>query len=137
MIHFRRILGIGMLVASTAGAMVVAGCGGGGGGNGADETGLSGARITEGTATPFVVLEQIVEVKDNSFAPQTVSVKSGTKVVWKWTGTSNAHSIQVSGSTSPEQTSGTFERLFSQGAGTFNYQCGIHKGAMSGKIVIE
>lgn len=137
MIQFRRILGMWMLLGLSVGAMLTAGCGGGGGGDKADESGLSGARVTQGTATPVVVVEQIVEVKDNSFAPQTVSVKSGTKVVWKWTGTSNAHSIQVSGSTSPAQTSGTFERLFSQGAGTFNYQCGVHKEAMSGKIVIE
>ena len=67
---------------------------------------------------------------------ETVTIKAGTKVIWKWTGT-NPHSIQLSGTTSPEQTSGTYERTFDQRGSSFNYQCGVHKAAMAGKIVIE
>lgn len=88
---------------------------------------------------PTAVVEKVeatIEVKDNAFAPETVTIKAGTKVIWKWSGT-NPHSIQLSGTTSTEQTSGTFERTFDQRGSSFNYQCGVHKTAMVGKIVIE
>jgi plastocyanin len=64
-------------------------------------------------------------------------VKAGTKIVWNWVGTSNPHSIQMLGKTSPEQTSGSFERVMDQSGSNITYQCGVHKEAMTARIVIE
>lgn len=126
---------MGFAIAVIAGTVPLAACGGGGGG---DDLDISGVKI--GNQNPTAAsdrAEQVIEVKDNSFSPETVTIKAGTKVVWKWVGTSNPHSIQLSGSTSPEQASGTFERTFDQTGNSFSYQCGVHKAAMTGKIVIE
>ena len=114
--------------------LALAACGGGGGGD--DDGGLGVINIDQSTKTALVG-EQIIEVKDNQFVPAEVTIKPNTKVIWKWTGTSNAHSIQLSGNTSPEQTSGTYERVFDQSGSSFAYQCGVHKAAMTGRIVIE
>jgi plastocyanin len=114
----------------------LAACGGGGGES--DKDALKNANITtERTQDPNkAALEQVIEVHDNSFSPDNVTVKAGTKVTWKWVGTSNQHSIQLTGVTSTAQSSGTFERKFDS-ASTFAYQCGVHGSAMSGKIVVE
>lgn len=137
MTRFRRIVGIGLMTVLSVGALFLVACGGGGGG---DDGGIdtSGVQIDPGKSTPgAAVPEQVIEVKDNSFSPDTVTIKAGTKVVWKWTGTANPHSVQLSGQTSTQQTSGSFERVFSQSGNTFSYQCGVHGTAMAGKIVIE
>lgn len=78
-----------------------------------------------------------IEVKDNSFTPETITVKQGTKVVWKWVETSNQHSVLMSGVKSPEQSSGTYERNFDQKGVSYSYQCGVHGAAMAGRIVVE
>lgn len=119
-----------------AGALAVAGCGGGGD----DDADVDFSGVEVSSQNPTAVketLEQVIEVKDNSFTPETVTIKAGTKVVWKWVGTSNSHSIQLTGSTSPEQKSGEFSRVFDQSGTTFSYQCGVHKAAMTGRIVVE
>jgi len=133
---FRRILGTGFVVALIAGSVPVAACGGGGGD---DETGdLSGIEIRSANEdAPREKIEQIIEVQDNAFSPDNVTIKTGTTVIWKWTGTQNSHSILLQGSTSPAQTSGSFERRFDQTGNSFAYQCGIHGAAMTGRIVIE
>jgi plastocyanin len=130
----RRVIGAGVALVVVVGALPLAACGGGGG-DGDDSSGAITVIGDEPTLPPAG--EQVIEVKDNMFAPDTVTIKSGTKVIWKWTGTANPHSIQLGGQTSPEQSSGTYERTLSQGGGSFSYQCGIHKEAMAGKIVIE
>ena len=133
MICIRRIIGTGVALVVVVGALPLSACGGGGGGGDSpDAITVIGNEPTQAAAG-----EQVIEVKDNMFAPDTVTIKSGTKVIWKWTGTANAHSIQLGGQTSPEQTSGTYERTLSQGGGSFSYQCGVHKEAMVGKIIIE
>ena len=127
---------MGFAITVIAGALPLSACGGGGGG-GDDNSVLSGVQTDVGTKTAREVVEQVIDVKDNEFSPSSVTIKAGTKVVWKWTGTSNPHSIQLQGTTSPEQTSGSFERTFDQTGNSFAYQCGVHKEAMSGRIVIE
>ena len=118
-----------------AGAVPLASCGGGGGSD--DDVDIAGSIRNQGGPTAAVEkLEKTIDVTDNAFAPDSVTIKAGTKVIWKWTGT-NPHSIQLSGTTSPEQASGTYERTFDQTGSSFNYQCGVHKDAMTGKIVIE
>ncbi|NJD66097.1 MAG: hypothetical protein FIB00_12830 [Chloroflexi bacterium] len=126
-----------------AGALLAAACGGGGddnggGGSGNDNVKIENVNQQNATATPDTNRpEVVVEVRDNSFNPETITVKQGTKVVWKWVDTSNSHSIMLSGTTSPEQTSGTYERVFDQKGVTYPYQCGVHGAAMSGRVVVE
>jgi plastocyanin len=135
--RIRRVVGTGFAIAVVAGSLPLAACGGGGGNGGGGDADLSGIEVEASRKTETANAEVVVEVKDNSFNPDTITIKTGTKVVWKWVGTSNAHSIQLSGNTSPEQSSGTYERVFDQTGSTFSYQCGVHKAAMTGKIVIE
>src|SRR6185436_15630627 len=114
----------------------LAACGGGGGDN--DSDALKGANITiERTQDPNKTIEEtVVEIHDNSFNPDTVTIKAGTKVVWNLVGTDNPHSIQMGGVTSTQQASGTFEHKFDSPS-TVSYQCGVHGSAMTGKIVVE
>ncbi len=134
----RKAGGTGFAVTVLAGALALAACGGGGGDDNEDDGGLGNVQTDVGGPTKVVeTIEQVIEVTDNAFAPETVTIKAGTKVIWKWTGTSNPHSIQLSGNTSPEQSSGTYERVFDQTGNSFAYQCGVHKAAMAGRIVIE
>lgn len=133
---FRRVVGTGFAVLIAAGALPLAACGGGGGEG--DDVDFSGVNVSSQNPTPVKEsIEQVIEVKDNSFSPDSVTIKAGTKVIWKWSGTSNPHSIQLTGTTSPEQTSGEFTRTFDQSGTTFSYQCGVHKAAMTGRIVVE
>ena len=115
--------------------MPLAACGGGGD-NADSGPGVINVIGNEPTQNPNRT-EATIEVKDNSFAPETLTIKAGTKVVWNWVGTANPHSIQLGGQTSTQQTSGKFERVFEQAGGSFSYQCGVHGAAMAGKIVIE
>ena len=74
-----------------------------------------------------------VEVRDNSFSPSTENVVIGETVTWTWTG-SNQHNVTWdtgSPAASATQTSGTYQRTFSQ-AGTYEYHCTIHGSAGSG-----
>jgi plastocyanin len=116
-----------------AGTMVMlAGCGGGGGKDEKIDTSRIGVQQN---TTAQASAEQIIEVKDGSFSPDTVTIKAGTKVVWKWTANVPC-SLLMSGSAAPEQSSGTYERLFSTGGSTYSYQC-AGKPAMAGKITVE
>jgi len=136
--------GFGMVVAGAcvAGALLTAACGGGGsddGGNGGSGSGkLENVNTQDATATPDTNRpEVVVEVRDGSFSPDVVTIKAGTKVVWKWVDTKQPHSIMLSGTKSPEQTSGTYERVFDQKGVTYPYQDGVSGAAMSGKIIVE
>ncbi len=126
-------VGTGFAIAMIAASLPLAACGGGGDDDGGagDLSGIVDQRPTESVAKPEVV----IEVKESSFAPSTVTVKPGTKVIWKWASTT-ACAIQYAGNTGPEQTSGTYERVFDQTGSSFTYQC-ANNNAMTGKIVIE
>lgn len=117
---------------------MAAACGGGGGDDGGNGGGvLTNVTIDAPRNNNNPIAEQVIEVRDNEFSPAEVTIKSGTKVIWKWVDTQAPHSIQLSGNTSEEQTSGTYERTFDQTGNSFAYQCGVHKEAMTGRIVIE
>lgn len=104
--QFRRIVGASFAGGVLAGSLFLAACGGGGDDsdsnvvltNSNNESGGGSGANAQATPRP----EATIEVKDNSFAPDTLTIKAGTKVTWKWSGTSNPHSIQISGQTSPE-----------------------------------
>lgn len=145
MVIVRRSVRSAVVGVCLAGALLAAACGGGGddnggggGGSGNGNVKLENVNTQNATPTPDTNRpEVVVEVKDNSFNPETITIKQGTKVVWKWVDTANAHSIMLSGTTSPEQTSGTYERVFDQKGVTYPYQCGVHGASMSGRIVVE
>ncbi|MCC6960137.1 MAG: hypothetical protein IT301_09855 [Dehalococcoidia bacterium] len=122
------------LIGSCAALALLAACGGGGGKKETIDT--SNVAIDARTTTSNqVVPEQVIEVKAGSFEPAAVTIKAGTKVIWKWTA-STPCSLQMAGSTIPEQSSGTFERVFSSAGSTFSYQC-AGKPDMVGKITVE
>lgn len=137
MTSFRRIFGTIFALVVIASVIPLAACGGGGGDDDSADIGDISGRVDLKTTVPLNLPDQIIEVKDNSFTPDTVTIKAGTKVVWKWVDTKNSHSVQLSGTTSPEQSSGTFERVFTESGSSFAYQCGVHKAAMTGRIVVE
>ena len=81
-----------------------------------------------------------VTVSDNKFSPVSLQVPVGANVTWEWTG-SNPHSVKGTfdgkAIQSPTLTgTGVYLEAF-QKAGTFEYECGVHGAAMTGKIVIQ
>ena len=131
MTGFRRLVGTGFAITVIAASLPLAACGGGGD----DGTGdLSGA-INQQPTQAAVRQEVVIEVKESSFSPDSVTVKTGSKVIWKWVSTPSC-AIQYAGSTGPQQTSGTYERIFDQTGSSFTYQC-ANNPAMTGRIAIE
>jgi plastocyanin len=143
MVIVRRSVRSAAIGVCLAGALLAAACGGGGDDNGGGGSGNGNVKIenvNQQNATPTPDTnrpEVVVEVRDNSFNPETITIKQGTKVVWKWVDTSNPHSVLLSGTVSPEQASGTYERVFDQKGVTYPYQCGVHGASMPGRIVVE
>lgn len=79
-----------------------------------------------------------VEMKDNVFSPQIISVNIGDTVVWKNTGKNNHTTTGLdgpllwdSGNIAPGQ---SYSRLFDQ-PGTYSYHCGIHPD-MKGTVIV-
>lgn len=74
-----------------------------------------------------------VAVKNNSFSPKTVSIKKGSKVVWKWTQGGVPHNVTPENGNPGSKTSSKkgykFTKAFPK-AGTFKYVCTLHPGAM-------
>lgn len=134
-----RLVAMGTVLGAS---MLAVACGGGGdddgGGNGNQQVVIENVNRQNATPTPDTNRpEVVIEVRDNSFSPETVTVKRGTKVIWKWVDTANSHSILISGVKSDEQSSGTHERIFDQAGVSYPYQCGVHGAAMLGRIVVE
>ena len=133
--------GVVVLGLCLVGAAFTTACGGGGSGDSGSSGGsgkLENVNTQDATPTPDTNRpEVVIEVHDGFFEPEVVTVKAGTKVVWKWVDTKNPHSIMLSGTKSPEQTTGTYERIFDQKGVTYPYQDGVSGAAMSGKIIVE
>jgi plastocyanin len=88
-----------------------------------------------GTTAP--VANNEVSVGNNVFTPASRTVAVGTTVTWRWAAGAVMHNVTFpAGTSSPNQSSGTFERLFSA-AGTFAYTCTIHGASMSGSITVQ
>ena len=81
-----------------------------------------------------------VTISDNKFTPSNLQVPVGANVTWEWTG-SNPHSVtgKFDGQdVNSPRLSGTGVFLFAfPKAGTFEYQCGVHGSAMTGKVTIQ
>jgi len=81
----------------------------------------------------------IINIRDNSFNPTSVTILAGKTVTWNWTG-SNQHNVtfdNVAVGNSVSQTTGTFPKTFAT-AGTFTFYCSIHgKAVMTGTITVQ
>jgi plastocyanin len=78
---------------------------------------------------PALAATKTVTVKDSAFAPKSVTVKKGTKVTWKWTGTL-PHNVTVTSGPkkfhSATQTKGSFSQTLTK-PGTYKIVCTIHQ----------
>jgi plastocyanin len=90
-------------------------------------------------AIPAFAATKTVQVKDNVFVANKISVKKGTTVKWVWKGKA-PHNVKVTkgpatfGSTT--QAKGTFSRKLSK-AGTYTIVCTIHAPAMRMTITVK
>lgn len=85
-----------------------------------------------------------VKLGDSTFTPADVKVAKGGKVTWDWGTSALPHSVIGTSANakdllkSEQKTGGNFkyEATFAN-AGTYEYNCGVHGVAMSGKVVVE
>jgi len=76
-----------------------------------------------------------VNVGDNFFAPDTVTIATSDTVTWTWTGF-NPHSVTFGdGIGSGEKTAGSFSRFFGT-AGTYNYTSTVRADSLMRGVVI-
>jgi plastocyanin len=78
----------------------------------------------------------VVEVDDNFFRPEKISVQTGDTVTWRWVGSAGHNVVHEGGDDfeSDIKTKGTFEHTF-EDAGEFDYHCTIHPG-MEGTVEV-
>lgn len=89
-----------------------------------------------------------VEVRNNSYSPNSVTIANGSTVTWRWNSCTGdgygeevctAHSVTFDdgGPSAASREEGTFARTFSA-AGTYTYYCTSHgRTAMSGRVVVQ
>jgi plastocyanin len=143
--HARRSL-LSAAVLGVAAALVLVGCGGSSstGGGGTSPTPAAAATSAGGGGGA-----SDVTIANFAFTPQTLSVKTGTKVTWtnndsvphtvvstdSMSTSANTTNLFASNTLSPGQSfSFTFDK-----AGTYFYECSIHfsQAAMHGKVVVK
>ena len=78
-----------------------------------------------------------VDVFDNTYAPSSLSVSTGTTVTWTWAGTTGLHDIiWADGASGADgKTTGTYSRTFAN-AGTYSYYCSFHAD-MKGVVTVQ
>ena len=79
-----------------------------------------------------------IDVSNNRFSPNCVTVPVGATITWTWSANAgNGHNVTfATGPNSATQTTGTFTRAF-PAAGTFAYTCTVHGAAMAGSIRVQ
>lgn len=81
-----------------------------------------------------------VEVHDDSFSPDALTVAANTTVTWTWTGTANPHNVVADGAAFDSgdlMTEGSYSFTF-ETAGVYSYFCEAHKGTgMVGTITVS
>jgi plastocyanin len=93
------------------------------------------------TATATAIVNGAVNVNDNSFDPNAVTVSTGGQVTWSWAG-SNSHNVTwVSGgfTNSTTKNAGTHDVTFAS-VGAFSYYCTIHgtpTTGMRGTVTVQ
>jgi plastocyanin len=91
------------------------------------------------TFTTNAAIVTTINVANNSFTPNTLTVPNHTTVTWNWPNPTVAHNVTfaaVAGAPAniPDRTTGSQNRTFDQ-AGTFNYQCTNHQN-MTGTVTV-
>ena len=85
----------------------------------------------------------IVEVADNSFPAET-RAEAGQVVRWDFSGANNPHSVVGTSENAEDLISsqqfpggeGEYEVTFDD-PGTYEYECGVHGSAMTGKVIVS
>ena len=80
-----------------------------------------------------IAAEPSVALGSKTFDPETITVRVGTTVTWRWPDGTVGHDVTGDGFKSPIQTQGTFDHRF-DASGTYTYLCTLHPG-MVGKVV--
>ena len=93
------------------------------------------------TFTTNATLVTTVQVANNSFTPNTITVPLNTVVTWQWQAVTSAHNVTFAATPPgapaniPDNSAvGSFSRTFTN-AGTFTYQCTNHPG-MTGSVTV-
>jgi plastocyanin len=80
-----------------------------------------------------------VTIKDDLFAPKSLSISKGTTVKWVWKG-SSPHNVTVKSGpakfASPTQKNGTYSKRLAK-AGTYRLYCTIHGAKQSMTIKVK
>jgi plastocyanin len=102
-------------------------------------TGAAAALAAGALAVPAVwAATKSVQVKDNKFAPTSITVKRGTTVKWAWKG-SAPHNVTVTKGPvkfhSKTQTSGSYSKKLTR-KGTYSILCTIHAPGMKMKVKV-
>jgi plastocyanin len=92
------------------------------------------APASPATAPPTSTVSATVQVQDNLFAPQVLTVAAGAVVEWRWAG-ANPHNVTSDDFASPSQSSGAFDHSFAR-PGTYYYRCTLHTH-MLGEVVVR
>lgn len=79
------------------------------------------------------LVDPVVEVDDNVFVPDSVTVEVGTEVRFVWVGRV-AHNVVGDGFDSGVQVAGEFGVAFDE-PGTYPYVCTLHPG-MDGQVIV-
>ena len=110
-----------LLALTMAASLAVYSCGGGGSNGGGSPT----------DPPPRPAQTIIVQVKDNSYEPKSITIEPGDTVRWVLSGNDHTHTVTAvngafdSGTAFPAS-GATFERRF-DARGTFDYSCKAHK----------
>lgn len=99
-----------------------------------DEVNVVFTLTAAGVAAPAAM----VNVGDNFFDPNAVTVSVGETVRWNWTGIASHNvTFDVGGQASATKSTGDYSRAFTS-QGTFSYHCSIHGAAiMSGQVQVN
>ena len=101
---------------------------------------LAGAALAAALAGPLAPPARTVELRDISFSPSVLRIRTGQRVTWRWDdGPYVPHDVRSSGTPrfagSPAKKAGTHTVRFTR-AGTYRYVCTIHAG-MTGRVVVR
>ena len=96
--------------------------------------GAQGPPASTSTASPTSAVSATVQVQDDVFTPQVLTVAAGATVEWRWAG-KNLHNVTGDDFASPSQGSGAFDHSFAR-PGTYYYRCTLHTH-MLGEVVVR
>lgn len=78
--------------------------------------------------------------RNSTTDPATDTIAVGGSVTWTWAANSIGHSVQSTGApaftSSAIMTTGSYSFMFNT-AGTYTYDCAVHGGSMTGRIVVR